>query len=219
MKGVAMCDRERIMEVKKGCYSKSTNKIMEKLFSIRIGSPQFRIRETSDPNAKHYYYYTQEMLLNDLDGSVISENRNTMRQIGTVDNVITVKSGDIVMNLMTGTASCVSGIHDGFLLTKNFCILDPIETVDPLYLVYLINEDQTVKRSLQKSMNEGVVRFITTKQLDELEYPQLPPLETQRIIGNLYFNQKKLSALQIQNAQLIERLIIEQLRRYHDDRK
>lgn len=191
---------------------------MEKLFTIETGTPQFRIHETENPNSKHYFVYNQEMLTNDLEGAIVKDNLRDARQVTTNDCVDVVHAGEIVLSLTSGTACIVSSQHEGFLLTKNFCKIYPAKNVNALYLVYLFNEDQTVMKSLKKNKNEGLVTMITTKQLEALEFPKLPSFEVQKLIGELYFNQKKLTSLQMENAKLKEKMIIELIRRYKDDR-
>ncbi|EOS60733.1 hypothetical protein C815_01065 [Firmicutes bacterium M10-2] len=191
---------------------------MEKLFTIEIGTPQFRIHETEGSNSKHYFVYSQEMLTNDLEGGIVKENLKDARQVTTKDRVDVVHTGEIVLSLTSGTACIVSSQHEGFLLTKNFCKVYPAKNVHALYLVYLFNEDHTVRKSLKKSKNEGLVTMITSKQLEALEFPKLPSFEVQKLIGELYFNQKKLTSLQTENAKLKEKMVIESIRRYEDDR-
>lgn len=52
----------------------------------------------------------------------------------------------------------------------------------------------------------------TLKQVKELELPDLPAMETQRLIGELYFNQLRLEALRNRAANSETIIVLEKLR-------
>lgn len=56
----------------------------------------------------------------------------------------------------------------------------------------------------------------TLKQVKELALPDLPTIEKQRVIGELYFNQLRLEALKSRAANLERTIVLEKLREVID---
>ena len=157
------------------------------------GSPQFRIIESIDEPSPSYYVYSQEDLLNDLSMfEMITEERKVMR---TNDDVNTLSEGDVVFSLISGTASRVSRFREGYLYTQNYIKLLPLKNMDSKFLVYLLNENDFVKKQLRLGLQGSVVIKYTLKQLKEIQIPILPQLDRQKILGEIYFKQLRLQAL------------------------
>ncbi|WP_046720995.1 restriction endonuclease subunit S [Heyndrickxia coagulans] len=157
------------------------------------GSPQFRITEVFDTNAPLYTYYGQLDLADDLVDIVSSNVEN--KQVRTQDKVNTLCTGDVVFSLISGVSTIVRKAHEGYLYTQNYVKLIPNENVDPQYLVYLLNENKLIKKQFLRGLQGSQVLKYTLKQLKALRLPELPSIEKQQMIGQVYFNQLRLQAL------------------------
>lgn len=169
---------------------------MKKLSDIVLfssGSPSSRIAESPNESALEYSFYNQ----NDLEESLIGiklakEARSLFR---TMDPVVTVAKGDLIFSLISGKAAIIQPWQDGYLITQNYVKLSPDPELDPAFLAFLLNENDDVRRQLFASQQGSITLKYTIKQLLDLQLPDLPAYDRQKIIGNLYFNQLKLSAL------------------------
>lgn len=157
------------------------------------GSPQFRITEVFDVNAPLYTYYGQPDLDDDLVDIVSSNVGN--KKVRTLDKVNTLYSGDVIFSLISGISTIVRKEHEGYLYTQNYVKLVPNENVDSKYLVYLLNENKLIKKQFLMGLQGSQVLKYTLKQVKELELPELPSIEKQQMIGEVYFNQLRLQAL------------------------
>lgn len=157
------------------------------------GSPQFRISEAFDVNVPLYTYYGQPDIADDLVDMVSSKVDS--KQVRTLDKVNTLYAGDVVFSLISGVSTIVRKGHDGYLYTQNYVKLIPNESVDSKYLVYLLNEDKSIKKQFLLGLQGSQVLKYTLKQLKELELPELPSIGKQQMIGEVYFNQLRLQAL------------------------
>ena len=130
------------------------------------------------------------------------------KQIRTFDEVITTSVGDVVFSLLSGKAAIVQKDHDGLLLTQNYVRLVPLDVLNADYLVYLLNEDQSIRHQLRISQQGSITMKYTLKQLRELRFPVLPSLERQQLIGETYLNQLKLDTLRKRAAELETALVL-----------
>lgn len=174
------------------------------------GSPQFRIKEVFDDKAPRYTYYGQQDIENDLVG--IASNSSESKQVRTFDKVNTLCQGDVVFSLISGKSTIVGAKHQGYLYTQNYVKLVIVEKVVSKYLVYLLNEDKSIKKQFQMGLQGSQVLKYTLKQVKELELPDLPTIEKQQIIGELYFNQLRLEALKNRVANSETTIVLEKLR-------
>lgn len=186
---------------------------MKKKFSIKAGSPQFRLSESLSEEAASYYFYTGEMLDQDLCGIGVVADEKTAKKIRTNKEVVTVRENDLVYSLVTKKAALVSKEHEGYLLTQNYVILNPYDSIDPFYFVFLLNEDLSIKKQIIQMISGSMTLKVTIKTLENIVLPKLPDLKRQRAIGTLYFAIKKRKALVIQNEIRKEKYLIEALRR------
>lgn len=176
---------------------------MEEIISITTGTPQFRIKDSSN-KAPTYYFYGQQELENDLVGLELSPE--SARTISTMDDLSLVNEGDILFSLISGRATIVSEKHRGYLYTQNYVRMIPKDSIDSKYLVYILNENDFIKKQLIKGLQGSTTLKYTVKQLRELELPKLHSYDKQKIIGNIYFKQLRLRALKIRIADA-ERLL------------
>lgn len=189
-------------------------KRLEELVNIRSGSPQFRIDETTDQSAPVYNFYGQSEIYEDLSG-ISSMNDDVQKKIiRTFDRVMTLNEGDLVFSLISGTASIVSGKNKGYMCTQNYLVLNPNEKVDSKYLIYLLNEDKSIQRQLQMGLQGSTVLKYSIKQVRELRIVKLPGLHIQKIIGDIYLKQLKLSALKKRVIEYEKIMLMEKLRTY-----
>ncbi|WP_049492907.1 hypothetical protein [Streptococcus constellatus] len=178
--------------------------------TFESGSPQFRIKETVDKAAPLYFFYGQNELENDL--SQIEMNQSETKSIRTFDPVLTVAEGDIVFSLISGKAAIVGKNHAGFLITQNYLRLVVDTPVIPSYIVYLLNEDLSIKHQFQLSLQGSSTLKYTVKQVKELRLPALPTIERQSLIGKLYLKQLHLEALQKHLIELKTKRLLFQLK-------
>lgn len=182
---------------------------MTEIAELNSGTPQFRIKESLDSDEPMYFFFGQPEMEADLIGE---ETHISKKWIRTSDNISTLKNGNLVFSLISGRATIVSNSHNGYLCTQNYVIVAPVPTIDKRYLTYMLNENADIKRQLQTGQQGSVTLKFTIRQLSDLIFPIPPPLEKQRVIGELYFNQLKLAALKKRIAELETKLIIEKLK-------
>ncbi|MCL1852248.1 MAG: restriction endonuclease subunit S [Peptococcaceae bacterium] len=183
---------------------------MLEVAELNSGTPQFRIKESLNADAPTYFFFGQPEMEDDLTG--IETHGGSGKQIRTSDNVATLSSGDLVFSLISGKATLVRNSHSGYLFTQNYVRLAPAPQVDAGYLVYMLNEDAGIKRQLQTTSQGSVTLKFTIRQLSDLLFPIPPPIERQRVIGELYFNQLRLAALKKRVAAAEATLLIEKLK-------
>lgn len=169
------------------------NMRLENLVEFQVGSPQFRIKESVADAATTYKFYSQNDLEEDLTGVELATEE--AKQIATTDEVTTVTPGDLVFSLISGRATIVRKEHDGYLYTQNYVVIEPGTEVDSKYLVYLLNEDREVAHQFWLGLQGSMVMKYTVKQLRELKIKQLPNLDKQQAIGDIYFKQMRIQAL------------------------
>ncbi|MEF2967787.1 restriction endonuclease subunit M [Paenibacillus sp. M1] len=186
-------------------------KRLEDLVEFVSGSPQFRIKEAFEDTAPVYSYYGQPDLEADLAG--MDSKDNDGKQVRTFDKVNTLSQGDVIFSLISGKSAIVNVKHQGYLYTQNYVKLVAGIKVDSKYLVFLLNEDPLIKKQFQTGLQGSQVLKYTLKQVKELELPDLPTIDKQRMLGELYFNQLRLEALRNRVASSETIIVLEKLRR------
>lgn len=83
--------------------------------------------------------------------------------------------------------------------------------VDRKYMAYLINESQSIKRQFKQNLQGSQVIRYSLKLLKEIALPELPSIEIQRVIGDIYFKQLLLRSLRQRVAENTYRLSIAML--------
>src|SRR5699024_8125349 len=166
---------------------------------LKVGSPQFRIKESLLRETPSYNIYSQNHLEEDLAGIKLTADQP--RQIRTQEKVTTLVTNDVVFSLISGKAAIVNQQHQGYLYTQNYVVLKPDGQLDERYLVYLLNEDQNIAKQFWLGLQGSSVTKYTVKQLRELKLPKLPPMAQQTTIGEIYVKQHHLQALKQRRAQ------------------
>lgn len=180
---------------------------------LKSGTPQFRLAETLDPKAPAYRFYGQLELEADLSGG--NSDANCSKQIRTYDVVEVLSAGDLVFSLMSGRATLVGKCHEGYLLTQNFAKLAPSPIIDARYLVYLLNEYKEVRRQLALGQQGSFTMKYTVRQLADLLLPDLPSRTTQEVIGDLYFNINRVTALKCDVAEKEKLVVMGRIKEAH----
>ena len=62
-------------------------------------------------------------------------------------------------------------------------------------MAYLINENPKIKKQFKQNLQGSQVVRYSLSLLKEIQLPKLPSIETQRIMGDIYFKQLRLRAL------------------------
>lgn len=184
-------------------------KKLSELVKLVSGSPQFRITEVFDEKTPLFTYYSQTDLIDDLAGIISNDVDN--KQVRTNDKVNTLCDGDVVFSLITGITTMVRKEHEGYLYTQNYVKLLPGNNIDSKFLVYLINENKTIKKQFVLGLQGSQVLKYTLKQLKGLEIPKIPSIDKQKIIGQVYFNQLRLQSLKNRAAELETKIILSKL--------
>lgn len=182
---------------------------LSELVELVSGSPQFRITEVFDEKTPLFTYYSQTNLTDDLVG-IISRTVDN-KQVRTNDKLNTLCDGDVVFSLITGIATIVRKEHEGYIYTQNYVKLLPSHKIDSKFLVYLINENKTIKKQFVLGLQGSQVLKYTLKQLKELEIPKIPSIDKQKIIGQVYFNQLRLQTLRNRVAELETKIRLSKL--------
>lgn len=173
---------------------------IKELFHSNTGISQFRLDESTVDNAKLYTFYGQNELEEDLTGIVDSSiNR---KQIYLVRSNSTLEAGDLIFSTISGKATVVNKFHEGYIFTQNYVRMVPLarKDVDDRYIAFLINENEDIKKQFQQSLQGTQVVRYTLRMLKEIKLPKLPPIEIQRLVGDIYYKQQKLKALKHQVA-------------------
>lgn len=190
-------------------------KKLKEIIEIVSGSPQFRIKEAFDDFAPIYVYYGQSEIEDDLVD--MNLNKNEDKKVRTLDDVITVNEGDVVFSLVSGKATLVRKAHQGYLLTQNYVTFNLNHELDDKYFIYLLNEDDSIKKQLKMSLQGSNVLKYTLKQVRELELPKTIAHANQKLIGEVYFNQIRLQALKQQAALLETTYILEKIKKVENN--
>ena len=173
------------------------------------GTPQFRIVEAASQGAPLYNVFGQNDLLEDLTG--IKNHSIENKRVRTNDDVCTLANGDILFSLISGTATIVSKEHEDFLYTQNYVKLLTDAGINEKFLVYLLNENSFIKKQFQVGLQGSSVLKYTVKQLRTIQLPNLPSLNRQKLIGEIYWKQMRVEALKHRVAQSETELIFRQL--------
>ena len=184
-------------------------KTLNEIVGFVSGSPQFRIKESFDKKAPLYHFYNQMNLSDDLIGFHTMDDEG--KRIHTSDKVSLLKTGDIVYSLISGTAAIVGKFHNNYLYTQNYVKLIPGHEIVAEYLVYLLNEDKSIRKQYAEGLQGSQVLKYTLKQVKELNIYQLPLIEKQNLAGDVYLKQLRLQALKKRVAESETMIRLKQL--------
>ena len=165
------------------------------LFHSNTGVSQYRLDEDVTGEAKIYTLYGQNELYEDIYG--VPGERQDRKQIKTTFTGDVLEEGDLLFSAISGEATIVGKDHVGYIFTQNYVRMVPTSNkIDLKYMMFLINEDPSIKRQFQQNLQGSQVIRYSLKLLKDIELPQLPPLEVQRIIGDVYYKELRVRSLQ-----------------------
>ena len=199
-------------EMKK--YTKERGDIMyiQNIFHSNTGISQYRIEESNRSDAKVYILYGQNELYEDLYGVPGAMSDRKQIKVDGMGPGAIAKEGDLLFSTISGEATIVSEEHDGYVFTQNYARMEPMSRlVDRKYMAYLINENQSIKRQFKQNLQGSQVIRYSLKLLKEIALPELPSIEIQRVIGDIYFKQLLLRSLRQRVAENTYRLSIAML--------
>ena len=164
------------------------------IFHSNTGVSQYRLEESLSKDAVLYTLYGQNELYEDLSG--VPGDMSDRKQIRTEYKGTTLQQGDLIFSTISGMATLVSADHKGYIFTQNYVRMEPLsKSVDKRYIAYLINEHPKVKKQFKQNLQGSQVVRYSLSLLKEIQIPQLPSIEVQRIIGDIYFKQLRVRAL------------------------
>lgn len=123
-----------------------------------------------------------------------------------LDKVTTTKKGMALINLTSHQAVAVREEHLDKIVTSNFAIIEPTKKLDPLYFEWYFNENPICRKHLRAMMQGSSVTAISIQRLRSLSL-ELPSMQDQQIIGNIFKNLYKKKQLLNEQLLLEEQLI------------
>ncbi|MGM0168770.1 hypothetical protein IGI39_004525 [Enterococcus sp. AZ135] len=181
---------------------------LNELLEIESGTLATRIDEQED--GKKYFLYENEQFYSQY-ASDMMKNR---KSIATFTNVKQIFSGDIVINLFKGECTIVREEFHGNVIYANFAKVTFLDKkIDRNYFVYWFNESEASKKQLLQDIQGTVMKKITIGKLKNMEI-ELPAIDVQKTIGDLYIAQLRLNFLCDKNIKLKQLRTREMIRRY-----
>ena len=185
---------------------------IQNVFHSNTGISQYRIEESNSPDANVYTLYGHNELYEDLYGVPGAMSDRKQIKVDGMGPGAIAKEGDLLFSTISGEATIVSVEHDGYVFTQNYARMEPMSRlVDRKYMAYLINESQSIKRQFKQNLQGSQVIRYSLKLLKEIALPELPSIEIQRVIGDIYFKQLLLRSLRQRVAENTYRLSIAML--------
>lgn len=185
---------------------------IQNVFHSNTGISQYRIEESNRSDAKIYTLYGQNELYEDLYGVPGAMSDRKQIKVDGMGPGAIAREGDLLFSTISGESTIVSAEHDGYVFTQNYARMEPMSRlVDRKYMAYLINENQSIKRQFKQNLQGSQVIRYSLKLLKEIALPELPSIEIQRVIGDIYFKQLLLRSLRQRVAENTYRLSIAML--------
>ena len=185
---------------------------IQNVFHSNTGISQYRIEESNRSEAKIYTLYGQNELYEDLYGVPGAMSDRKQIKVDGMGPGAIAREGDLLFSTISGESTIVSAEHDGYVFTQNYARMEPMSRlVDRKYMAYLINENQSIKRQFKQNLQGSQVIRYSLKLLKEIALPELPSIEIQRVIGDIYFKQLLLRSLRQRVAENTYRLSIAML--------
>lgn len=188
------------------------------LFTFETGSRPVIQDAGPGSGAPVYTYYGAAEMNRDLSCGVEEIEAKDQKQVRTFQELPLFRKGDIALSLTNPRAAVISDASDGMLHTSNYLKIIPSDRLDPAYFVFLINEDAEVRKILLRDREMSTIARASLQGVRELQKLKIPCLDEQKRIGEAYFSQLKLSALQKKRSELQELYTFTALRRkLHDN--
>ena len=114
------------------------------------------------------------------------ENLVTEIPKSQLDSCVLSKENDVVLGLTSHRSMVITSLDINKLIPSNFVLLRPNRMfIDPFYLCWQLNEGHLAQDIKSQIQGTTAVMAISIKSLSEYDF-QLPMLEEQRLIGNIY---------------------------------
>lgn len=182
---------------------------LSELLEIESGTLATRIDEQK--GGKKYFLYENEQFYSQYASAIDMKNR---KSIVTFANVKQIFSRDIVINLFKGECTIVRDEFDGNIINANFAKVSFLnKKIDRNYFVYWFNESTASKKQLLQDIQGTVMKKITIGKLKNMEI-ELPAIDVQKTIGDLYIAQLRLNCLYDKKIKLKQLRTREMIRRY-----
>ena len=118
-----------------------------------------------------------------------------------------VQKGDLVFGLTAHQSMVVEAALDGALLSSNFVKLELDENyVDRYFMMWFINQSQDFRRLLEKLKQGSITKSLSIEGLRDLK-TELPSIEKQELIGNLYRLELKRIKLNLQKHRIYKQYL------------
>lgn len=182
------------------------------LLDITLSIPFKRLNQDTS-QTRERIIYNQTHFDNDSIGMTLREEVDE-DTIFLDDGETVVHEGDIIIACNTGRAALVHTAHEGYVISMSFmrCTVRPNVSLDAGYLVYLLNEDQDIQRQRRRLGQGSVIVRYTAPQIRNLTLRDIPTLDIQRRIGNIYEKILRLEALRKRVAERKRHMVLETLK-------
>jgi restriction endonuclease S subunit len=146
---------------------------------------------------KNPTYYDQTSFESDYQ----QEETKAIEKIPTND--YSLKLGDIVISNFRQQAAIITKANAGKVPSINFTKVDfKNDNIDKDYFLYIFNNYKKVQAQKYQQTQGSTIPKMTLKSLNELKIP-LPPIQEQKIIGQIYKKTINLRSLLNKQSQLI----------------
>lgn len=120
-------------------------------------------------------------------------------------NTLYVNEGVIIINPSLYKAAIVGEASNKYIYDNNFIQVKLTDSIlDPLFFIYMFNEEPNIKRQLQSLTQGSNLIRLTVTSLSDLVI-KIPDIEVQRKIGKIYVELKKLSYYTIKKKELTDK--------------
>lgn len=161
------------------------------MINIKIG---LNLSRKSEEEKKHINVYTNNDLINDLD--ILDQDEVYEERVKEKNsNTHSVYEGDVVYSFINSISGIVGKSNGGKVINQNFAKIEIDEKrIDKKYLCYLLNSDKEVNREKDIAMQGSVLKKLSPTAIRNFEV-ELPDIDKQKKIGNLYATWMKRKAL------------------------
>lgn len=178
---------------------------MNEIVTIKLGLNFSRL---SQEEKEAISAYTNTDLLNDLNGigqfDILEEDLNKNNS-----STHKVFSGDVVYSFINSICGIVGNANNGKIINQNFAKIElKNDFIDKKYLCYLLNKDKEINLEKKVAMQGSVLKKLSPASIRNFNV-ELPDINRQVEIGNLYFDFIKRQALIRKQYELEETIFSE----------
>lgn len=154
-----------------------------------------------------------ELSYYNLQSDIIPVPKCVLLRDKNIEKCIFTKYHDIVIGLASGKAMVIERERSDKLVLSNFAVLRIKDTdkVDPYYLCWVINEDSTFSKKITALFQSSSrVFIILLSDLKEITI-DVPPIEIQQTIGQIYDLSRRITRLNHSKDELSKKIIYQQI--------